>query len=79
MHTRNVPVRASLLGLREGTFWRGTLAAWSAIKQSMRLTNAQREGPEMDGLGVGSKTFSFASVREVRGLRERVLRLGDCR
>lgn len=54
-----------LLRLRNGELWRGTLSKWSAVKQKLSLTNAQRNGPELSGLGVASKSFRFDAVADV--------------
>lgn len=55
-----------LLNLTDGKTWRGTLSEWSFVKKTLTLTNAQIEGPEMTGLGLASKAFSFDIIREVR-------------
>ena len=55
-----------LVGLNSGTIYRGTLSAWSPVKQSLTLTNAQVEGPQFPSLGVASRSFPFHVIAEVR-------------
>lgn len=55
-----------LLGLENGTYWRGTLKEWSPVRRSLKLTNAQQEGPSLTGLGLAFKSFAFVDIAEVR-------------
>jgi len=55
-----------LVGLNSGTIYRGTLSAWSPVKQSLTLTNAQVENQQLSGLGVASRSFQFHVIAEVR-------------
>lgn len=55
-----------LVGLNSGTIYRGTLSAWSHVKQSLTLTNAQVEDEQFPSLGVASRSFPFHVIAEVR-------------
>ena len=55
-----------VVGLNSGTIYRGTLSAWSHVKQSLTLTNAQIEDHQFPSLGVASRSFPFHVIAEVR-------------
>ena len=55
-----------LVALKGGTIYRGTLSAWSPVKQTLTLTNAQVEGAQLSGLGAACKTFQFHTISDVR-------------